>query len=716
MTYSSFTVKPMLSMSTAPPKINFRNPKVFHTAILGNVCVGKTSIFEALCTRGERSVNIPQSTMKVDRGVVTVGAFGAPRSLQRKCSSCSVSKISHDKLHREESVNIFECPGASSLKTDSTIAILHLYDTPGSQTLAANGEDEMVARDLLLSGAIDSLLVVIDAKNIRRSLAFFLEAREFGLPIVAALNMVDESEDMGVDIDEQALSKELGISVVSTVAVEKRGIRKLADTVPDAKVPNIKAKFPEDIETAVSEIEKLISTAFSSSRGLAVLLLSSDTAARKIAEKILSKEKLEAIDNILKGLNSTYRTPLKDLLQEIYHEEARKIVNRVAVTSPSGPNMLVRFGSLSQKPITGMLIAALVMIAAYYWVGVLGAGIVVDSIMEVLLNGYLMPLAESIFLYIPSEFVRDALINEDFGIISSGIFLALGIVLPVLFFFYLFQALLEDSGYLPRLAVLFDRVFRKLGLSGHSLIPLLLGFSCVTMAVITTRILPTKRERIILTLLLILGVPCAPLLSVMLVILQPMPFTAFLAVFGTIVSQILLAGYLSSKVLKGDEPDLIMELPKMRIPRIRIIIRKTWRRSFLFIKEALPIFIIASFVVFLFDRVGGLRTVEQIAKPFIHGVLGLPDDFVQVLIKTAIRRENGAAELLHAKANFDNVQMVVTMLVMTFLMPCLNATIVIFKERGIATSTAILAIAASWAVVVGAVFNYVCRTFGITFT
>ena len=700
-------------MTTEP--VTYRS-RVRRTVVLGNVCVGKTSVFDALCLGNDHSVNIPGSTVQAVRGVMAVGPHGAPRAVRRRCSVCGVGKKHRTQCGLGESFALGACPGETLLKKAAMPSLVHLFDTPGSQTLAANGEDEMIARDLLLSGEVDSLLVVADAKNLRRSLAFFLEAAAFELPMVLDLNMMDEAETMGIEVDEAALAQELGVPVVPTVAVEREGLRKLSEAVVRPSLSTCKIALPQGIENAVSKIASLLPETCRSRRGVAMLLLSGDPAAVRRAREWAGEKAAAEIGAVTASLETIYRTPLKDLLQEIFHDEARKIVERVQVIREAGPSPLVRFGRLSQHPVAGLFIAAAVMTIAYYWIGVFGAQFIVDTLSTKVLDGVVLPAADQLFAAVSIPFVRDAFMDRNFGILPTGVFLALGIVLPVLFCFYLLQAVLEDSGYLPRLAVLLDRVFRKVGLNGQSLIPLLLGFSCVTMAVITTRMLPTKRERIILTLLLILGIPCAPLLAVMLVILQPMAITASFALFGTIALQIVIAGYLAGRLLPGGEPDLILEIPKMRIPRPRIILRKTWRRTFHFMKEALPIFIIASFAVFLFDRIGGLRAVEHAAHPFIRGVLGLPDEFVQVLIKTAIRRENGATELMHVREHFDNVQLVVTMLVMTFLMPCINATIVIFKERGIRVSLIILGLVSGWAVIVGAVFNFICRAAGVTFT
>ncbi len=594
--------------------------------------------------------------------------------------------------------------------------LTHLYDTPGSTTLAANGEDEMVARDLILSGEMTGVILVADAKNLRRSLALALEVAEFELPMVMALNMLDEAEAMGIDVDDGALSQELGVPVGRTVAVENRGIRRLAELVPEAVVVPSRVRFPADIEMALDELVPMLMNGRHPPRALALMLLSGDPGAIAWVRAELGERVLRQALHRVEATRTGAATPLRDTIRSSYYAEAERIVDQVVETSAWSPGMLVRFGHLAERPFSGVLIGLGVLILAYYFIGAFGAGFVADSLSSHLFDGLLMPLAADLVAQIPSSFVRDAIMDPDFGLLPTGLFLALGIVLPVLFCFYLFQGVLEDSGYLPRLAVLLDRLFRWIGLNGQALIPLVLGFSCITMAIITTRILPSRRERIIMTLLLLLGIPCAPLLAVMMVILSDMPWTAGAAIFGTIGGQILLVGFIAGRVLPGSLPDLILEIPKMRIPRPYVVLRKTWRRTWDFMKEALPIFLAASFLVFLFDRLGGLTVFENLMRPFVQQVLGLPDEFVQIFIKTAIRRENGATELMHLRSRFDNLQVVVTMLVMTFLIPCINSAIVIFKERGPRTAFALLSGVILWALVMGVSFNFICRTLGVTFT
>jgi ferrous iron transport protein B len=307
-------------------------------------------------------------------------------------------------------------------------------------------------------------------------------------------------------------------------------------------------------------------------------------------------------------------------------------------------------------------------------------------------------------------------VDPDFGILPTGVFLALGLVMPVLFCFYLVFGILESSGYLPRLSILLDKVFRKMGLNGKGVIPLVMGFSCVTMAILTTRLLDTKKEKNIATFLLLLGMPCAPLIAVMLVILDKMPFSATLTVFGIIFVQTFVAGFVANKIIPGQGSPLIFEIPPMRLPKPMQVIKSAMQKTYFFIKEAVPVFVFASLFVFLFERIGGLEITENLLRPLTNNLMGLPEKSAQVFIKTIIRRESGATELEHLSGIYTNLQLVVNLLIMTFLTPCINAILVLFKERGEKTAVMIISTVVVYAILMGSLVNHICLALGITFT
>jgi len=491
--------------------------------------------------------------------------------------------------------------------------------------------------------------------------------------------------------------------------------RLLAEQIPPARVPRRIVRFPAPLEEALALLEELLANDQLPARAVGILILAGDRGAERWVREHLGEGVARGATEIAADTRRAFATPLDVLIADSFLGEAQRIADRVVTSAVTSPNLLVRFGSWAQRPFPGLLIALAVLVLAYYWVGAFGATFLVDKVSSPLFEDVLTPFFHWAVDPIPSAFVRDAIMDPDFGLVPTGLFLALGIVLPVLFCFYLFQAVLEDSGYFPRLSVLFDRMFRWMGLNGQGLIPLVLGFSCVTMALITTRMLPSRREKVLLSLLLMLGVPCAPLLAVMFVILQPMPISASIVVYGLILTQTMLVGYLASKLMPGELPDLILEIPRMRVPRPRVLLSKTTRRTWHFMREAVPVFLAASFAVFVFDRIGGLTLVEQAVAPVVQGMMGLPEGAVQVFIKTAIRREAGATELNLLRDQFTNLQLVVTMLVMVFLVPCINASIVLVKERGLKASAAILAVVVAYSLALGTAVNWTCRLLGVTF-
>jgi len=295
------------------------------------------------------------------------------------------------------------------------------------------------------------------------------------------------------------------------------------------------------------------------------------------------------------------------------------------------------------------------------------------------------------------------------------VFLPLGLVLPALFCFYLFFGLLEESGYLPRLSCLCNGALRRVGLNGKGLIPLSLGFSCITMATLATRTLDTPRERNIATFLLLLGIPCSPLLAVMLTVLRPLPWSAAITVLGLIVGQVLLAGVLLHRLLPGRPTPLLMELPPMRLPHPWVLVRRATSRTLAFVREALPFFLAGAVLMFLFARSGGLQLLERACRPVVHGLMGLPEQSVQVFLKALVRRESGAAELVQLRSSFSNAQLVAATFLMTFAVPCMNTVMVLLRERGIRTAVVIVGGVLVYAALVGGLLHQACRILGVTF-
>lgn len=334
------------------------------------------------------------------------------------------------------------------------------------------------------------------------------------------------------------------------------------------------------------------------------------------------------------------------------------------------------------KPFTGMLTGGLILSLIWWVIGGLVAGNLVEFTEGIVMNQWLIPPLVRLFhLILPAGGLLDSLVLGDFGILPMVLGYGLGLLLPLVFAFYLLLAMLEDSGYMPRLAVLLDNTFRPLGLNGKAVIPLILGFGCVTMAVISTRILPTRRERVILTFLLGLAVPCSAQTGVIAVMLVPMGL-GWLALYALILVTIFVAaGMMLNKVMPGQSAGLFLELPRLRLPRPGNILRKSWSKSLAFLKDALPLFALGAVLITLLDYFNILAGLEQTLAPLTTGWLGLPPQVVGAFIMGMIRRDFGAAGL-HALALTGSARFVALM-TMTLFVPCIATVLVAIKEHGL---------------------------------
>jgi ferrous iron transport protein B len=292
---------------------------------------------------------------------------------------------------------------------------------------------------------------------------------------------------------------------------------------------------------------------------------------------------------------------------------------------------------------------------------------------------------------------------------------ALALILPVVGTFFLAFGLLEDSGYLPRLAAMLNRGFRAMGLNGKAVLPMILGLGCDTMATLTTRVLETKKERVIVTLLLALGVPCSAQLGVILGITSQIGATAILWWVGTIVVVLFAVGFLAARVLPGERSDFILELPPLRLPRAGNIALKTLARIEWYLKEAVPLFFLGTFVLFLLDATGALAPLTWAAAPVVKGLLSLPVEVTPSFLIGFLRRDYGAAGLSEAWRDglLTPRQAVTALVTITLFVPCVANFLIMIKERGLKTGVLMAAFILPFAFLAGAAVNLLMSIFGV---
>jgi len=585
-----------------------------------------------------------------------------------------------------------------------------VVDTPGTNSLIPMSEDEQVTRDILLEEPPDLVLQVGDAKNLKRALAITVQLAEMELPCTLALNMMDEARMRGIHIDTEKLGAELGIPVVGTVAVEGIGLERLLQNLDHDRRPAPLVRYPDAIEEAVLAIGQLLPEGLRGKRGVALMILSGDDSLRRWLVRNLDPARLNQIEGIRAALAATSALPLSQIISRHRILAVQQLCEKVTRKTDGRESAFAAFlGRTMMHPLWGIPWLLGVLYVTWLVVGVFGAGTVVDLIEEGLFNSHINPAAIRLFSFVPAPFVRDLFVGE-YGIVTMALTYGIAIVLPVVFFFFVTFGVLEDSGYLPRLAVQVNQIFRRLGLNGKAVLPMVLGLGCDTMATLTTRILETRRERTIVTLLLALGVPCSAQLGVILGLLTT---AKSLFIWAGVVGLVLLAvGYLAGKVMPGQSSDFILEVPPVRLPRLGNILYKTLARTEWYLKEALPLFVLGTLVLFGLDRLGLLGSIERASAPVVTGILGLPEDAAKVFIMGFLRRDYGGAGL---KTMFDSGQLtdeqvLVSIVTLTLFIPCVANFLVMARERGWKTAFAMAAFIVPVAVLTGGAVRLLLRS------
>jgi ferrous iron transport protein B len=379
------------------------------------------------------------------------------------------------------------------------------------------------------------------------------------------------------------------------------------------------------------------------------------------------------------------------------------------------PNIISSLEKSATHRFYGWFILAAILVFTYYFVGVFGAGTSVDFIENTLFGKYINPKVTQLLQnWLPIPFVVDLLVNETYGIITVAITYAVAIILPIVTFFFLLFGILEDSGYLPRLAVMVNHIFKKMGLNGKAVLPMVLGLGCDTMATLTARILPTKKERMIVTLLLALGVPCSAQLGVIRGMLSAISISSIFILSGVILAVMFAVGYLSAKLLPGQSSDFIQELPVIRVPKLTNIFVKTFARVEWYLKEALPLFVLGTFFLFVLYKLNLIHTIERIASPVVETFLGLPKEATKAFIIGFLRRDYAATEFFTlSKADLlSPLQILVGLVTITLFVPCLANFFIMVKERGLKQATYMVAFIFPFAFLVGGLLNHSLKWIG----
>lgn len=591
-----------------------------------------------------------------------------------------------------------------------------VMDTPGLNDLSPrSSEDAQVTRRILEERDDAVVVQVADAKNLRRALLLTLQLADLGRPMVLVLNMLDELAERGVRIDRAKLAELLGVPVVGAIALRNHGtgalLAALAHARPARPAP----------ESAAAELASRCGNGCASEDA--------------VVHYQRNRERLAEVNRLLAATWST--------------------------SQPRGASLGVRLGFWAMHPVKGAAFVAAVLFLVFWFVGLFGAGTLVDLMETGLFEQHVNPLAiraADAVLPFPHRhateaveaavavpltpvhevgiadwsrqvlrpeyelaagatlsggqravrFVHDFLVGP-YGAVTMALSYALAIVLPIVTTFFLLFSILEDSGYLPRMAIMVNRLFRLIGLNGKAVLPMILGLGCDTMATMTTRILETRKERVVTTMLLALAVPCSAQLGVLLAMLASLSLLGGVVWLGMLLAVVLLVGWLTSRLFPGEASDFILEIPPMRRPQLGNVVVKTVSRLNWYLREVIPLFLVGTAALFFLDALGALGWLGRAGEPLVIGWLGLPAETSNAFLVGFLRRDFGAVYLLDAATGaaplLSQHQVLVAMVTITLFMPCIANFLMIAREHSWKIAWAMAGFIFPFAFLVGGVLH-----------
>jgi len=494
-----------------------------------------------------------------------------------------------------------------------------LIDVPGTYSLEPTSKAEEVARSMLQEG--DIVIDVADATHLERNLYLTLEILGRKKPTIVALNLWDEAKHIGIDIDVAKLEKLLDVPVVPTCAITGEGIKELASKLGDAR-------------------------------------------QSKTIEPMSEEERWLKVGKIIKEV-------------QVVHHRHHTIWERIADTTV--------------KPVTGIPIAIIAIFLTFLFIIRIGEWII-EHLMDPIFYNYYGPWVVGVVnSFSPDGLLHDILIGQStvesldfmqsFGLLTTGLYVPFDMVLPFVITFYFMLSLLEDVGYLPRLAVLVDTGLHKLGLHGSAVVPTILGFGCNVPGALATRLMETEKQRFIAATLMAIAVPCMAQSAMIFGILGRYGMKWIFIVYCTLFMLYIFIGLLLKKIVRGESPELLLEVPPYRKPDPATLLKKTWTKAYGFLAEAVPFVILGVFIVNLMYVSGVIGVLSTVFAPVLTTLLGLPEGAIVALIMGFLRKDIAIGMLL--PLGMSPQQLTISCVILSTYFPCIATFVILLRELGI---------------------------------
>ncbi len=644
-------------------KTDNKNKKKKQILLVGNPNVGKTTIFNHLSKKYAVTANYPFTTIELNQDII--------------------------KIDQEE---------------------YELIDTAGIYRLDHPSEEGQITRDLLFNQRDKFIIQIVESAKLEQSLLLTFQLLDLNIPMVLVLNMNDELPKQGVRINSKILSEQLGIPVIETIATEEKGVFKIINhlknliSAPEAK------QYPPILKSFIREIDRYFPDDQMPPRSIINLLVLDDPFAIHWIKQNYNHRLHQQIIKAKEEYNDNHVANLSVSVINYQNVWIKKVINNVITRREEITKFgIQKFGEWSRHHIFGWLIMLAVILLTYLIVGKFGASFLVIQVEHLLIE----PIVNFVDQLVTVPFINRLLVG-DYGILTVGLFNAIGTVLPIITLFFLVLNFLEDFGYLTNLIILTSRVFNKFGLTGKSILPIVLGFGCKTMATLSTKILDSKREKYIAIFLIGLAIPCSSQLSINIAVLSKEAITSFFIVIAILTLIEISAGLILNRIIPQEkQSDFIIEIPPLRIPDLKMLLQKTYYRTLWFLKEAVPLFILGASVLFVLNETSGMDILERLLRPIVVDFLNLPIRFSEAMVMSLARSEAGAVLIMNMvnQGELNPIQVIVSVTVITLFIPCISNVMAMIKEIKLKQSLIMLFVITFSSIMIGGLINFILRLF-----
>lgn len=545
---------------------------------------------------------------------------------------------------------------------------IRVEDTPGVMGLSGLNDEELVAEKAILSG--DVVINVVNASTLTRDLFLTQQLLDYGCRMLVVLNQMDMVAANKQTIDVAKLAEILGVPVIPAIATLNNGLEQIGNSLPQACVGH---STPGAVQ------------------GQATIDLENDPLQRMQCYGLRRKHVNAIISHVVS------HQQVEDNIGNSEMDDPQTIQQKLTRLKLSE-----RIGKLCLDPLWGGLSLIGVLLALYQVVGVWVAGDIVDLTEGTIMLGWVVPQIQALVsMVIAVDSPIFEILAGEFGVLTMSVQYIYGVLFPLVLGFYVYISILEDSGYLPRVAVLSDVLLSRIGLNGRAIIPIILGFGCVTMATVSTRVLSSQRERTIASTLLAVTIPCSAQLAVIMALMAAAGgLRGWVVYLGFLFAIFVGLGAAMNRVLPGSSSPLILDLPPMRLPMATNVAKKTWIRTKAFIAEAAPLFVLGSAIVAVLHVGGLLEVIQDAVAPVTVAWLKLPAETATAFVMGMVRRDFGAAGLLAMGNQLAPAQVLTALMTITLFVPCIASAAIFWKERG--WREAALILLGSWVIAFGA--------------